>query len=76
MNDYGNNTRCYECDGTHGNHYPGCTYEGKNGSGRLGGSAIGQFCFFIILIFGAFITALCPPLGIGIIMLGAKITGG
>lgn len=29
-NDHG---RCPECDGTDGNHYPGCLYEGTGGSG-------------------------------------------
>ena len=28
-NDHG---RCPECDGTDGNHYPGCLYEGTGGS--------------------------------------------
>lgn len=74
MSGYNNQGRCHECDGTHGNHYPGCDFEG-GGNARLGGSALSQFCFFVFLLFGAVVTAFLPPLGIGIIMLGAKITG-
>ncbi len=74
MGDYRNN-RCHECDGTGGNHYAGCDFDGDRGSGRLCGSDLGKACFFLILFIGAFVTALCPPLGIGIIVLGAKITG-
>ena len=74
MSEY-NNGRCHECDGTHGAHYSGCSYDGVCGNVGFGGSGLSQFCFFIILIFGAFVAAVLPPLGMGIIMLGAKITG-
>ena len=75
MSDYGKNNRCHECDGTGGTHYAGCDFDGNSGGGRLGGNTTGQFCFFVILLIGACVTAVCPPIGIGIIMLGAKITG-
>lgn len=66
---------CHECDGTNGKHYPGCTNEGNGTKIGFNGNFLGAFCFTFILIFGLFVTALLPPLGIFIIMLGAKITG-
>ena len=32
MSEYGNDG-CHECDGTNGNHYPGCIYDGMGSSG-------------------------------------------
>lgn len=32
MSEYGNDG-CHECDGTNGNHYPGCTFDGMGSSG-------------------------------------------
>lgn len=74
MSEYGENHHCHECDGSHGHHYPGCSYEGSGSSGGLGGSDLGKICFFVIMLFGIFIAALCPPIGVLIIVLGAKIT--
>lgn len=75
MSEYRNEGRCHECDATGGSHYPGCSYEGTEGRCRLGGSGLGKFFFMLIFLFGIFVAALCPPLGVGIIVLGAKITG-
>lgn len=75
MREYGENQHCHECDGTHGNHYPGCSYEGTGPRFGFGGSDLGKICFFFIMLFGMFIAALCPPIGVLIIVLGAKITG-
>jgi hypothetical protein len=78
MSEYnGNNGHCCDCDGDNGVHYPGCTYDGtgkKGGSYRMGGREGAKLVFLIFLIIGLFIAAFVPPLGVGIIMLGAKIT--
>lgn len=68
-------SHCHECDGTHGNHYQGCTYEGIGGKAGFGGSDLGRVCFFFIVLLGVFVAVLCPPIGALIIVLGAKITG-
>lgn len=75
MSEYGGNNHCHECDGSHGKHYPGCTHEGSSGKAGFGGSDLGKVLFFLFLIFGVFVAALCPPIGVLIIILGAKITG-
>lgn len=78
MSEYKGNNHCHECDANHGKHYPGCTYEGSEGSGGrvgFGGSDLGRFCFVFIFVFGIFVAALCPPIGVWIIVIGAKITG-
>lgn len=60
-----------------GNHYNGCVYEGTSryGSSSLGGSSAEKFVFAIFCIVGILFGILCPPLGAGIIILGAEITG-
>lgn len=75
MDGYNNHGHCYECDGKYGTHYPGCDFDGNSGRAGFGGSGLAQFCFILIFIFGAVVAAFLPPIGIGIIMLGAKITG-
>jgi hypothetical protein len=40
----------------------------------MGGRDGAKLVFLIFLIIGLFIAAFVPPLGVGIIMLGAKIT--
>lgn len=75
MSEYGGNNHCHECDGLHGNHYPGCIYEGSSGRAGCGGSDLGKAIFFFFVIIGVFVAALCPPIGALIIVLGAKITG-
>jgi hypothetical protein len=68
---------CWECDGDNGNHYPGCTYDGTGKRGesyRPSGNGGAQVVFALFLIAGIFVAALAPPIGIGIIILGAKIT--
>lgn len=75
MSEYGGNHHCHECDGSHGHHYSGCSHEGTGSRGGFGGSDFGKMCFFIILLFGVFIAALCPPIGALIIVAGAEITG-
>jgi hypothetical protein len=40
----------------------------------MGGSDGAKAVFFIFLIIGIFVAALVPPLGVGLIILGAKIT--
>jgi hypothetical protein len=68
---------CWECHGDDGIHYPGCIYDGTGKRGescRMGGSDGAKVVFFIFFMIGVFVAALVPPLGIGIIILGAKIT--
>jgi hypothetical protein len=72
--DYGH---CCECHGDNGVHYPGCTFDGTGKSGesyRLGGSDGAKVVFALFLIAGIFVAALAPLIGVGIIILGAKIT--
>jgi hypothetical protein len=40
----------------------------------MGGIDATKVAFIIFLIIGTFIAAFVPPLGVGLIMLGAKIT--
>jgi hypothetical protein len=78
MSDYhGDNGHCWECDGNSGHHYPGCTYDGTGSRGSytgFGGSGNAKFVFGIFFLVGTFVAVLCAPVGIGIILLGAKIT--
>jgi hypothetical protein len=74
---HGDNGHCWDCDGGNGNHYPGCSYEGTGKRGvsyRPSGNGGAKFVFTLFLIAGIFVAALVPPLGAGIIILGAKIT--
>jgi hypothetical protein len=72
--DYGH---CWECHGDNGVHYPGCTFDGT-GKGtpsyHMGGSDGAKVVFSIFFIIGILIAAIAPPLGVGLIILGAKIT--
>ena len=36
MDEYTSHTRCSECDGTHGDHYVGCSYDGREKRGGFG----------------------------------------
>ena len=57
MSEYNHENRCPECDGTGGNHYPGCTYEGAEGNYRYSsGSGKGMSTFGAILcVIGGFV---------------------
>jgi hypothetical protein len=75
MSEFHDDEHCWECDGDNGNHYPGCIYDGtgkKGESYRPSGNGGAQFILFLIV--GIFVAALAPLLGVGIMILGAKIT--
>lgn len=56
MSEY-NDGHCPECDGTGGNHYPGCTYEGTGSKeGHTPGSGNGMSTFGAIMcVIGGFV---------------------
>lgn len=67
---------CSDCGGSDGNHFNDCIYDGvHSGSRKLGGDFTEKFVFAIFCVVGVLGALLFPPLGAGIIMLGAKITG-
>lgn len=75
MSDYNEHFNCPECNGYGGNHYSECSsYEG-NGSVGFGGSGLAKFVFGIFVVVGLFLMVACPPLGAGVIALGAYLTG-
>ena len=46
MNDYHGDNHCPDCDGTGGDHYPGCDYDGTNGNyhySRRSGNGMSTF---------------------------------
>lgn len=58
MSEYNSGNHCTECDGTGGNHYPGCTYEGtgSNGGHYSSGSGNGMSTFGAIMcVVGGFV---------------------
>lgn len=46
MGGYDRNNRCPESDGTYGNHYLGCSFEGRKNGAGFGGSDFGKFLIF------------------------------
>jgi hypothetical protein len=77
MSEFNDGGHCWECDGDGGNHYPGCTYEGTGKRGesyRPSGNGGAQVVFALFVMVGIFVAVFLPPLGAGIIILGAKIT--
>ena len=61
MNDYHGGNRCPDCDGTGGNHYPGCDYDGTNGNyyySRGSGNGMSTFGSIVSVIGGLVAEAL------------------
>lgn len=55
MSDYHGENRCPDCDGTGGNHYPGCDYDGTNGNyhyARGSGNGMSTFGAIVSVIGG------------------------
>lgn len=60
MSEYNSGNHCPECDGTGGNHYPGCTYEGTGSNERYYSSGSGNG----ISTFGAILCVIGGFLGV------------
>lgn len=73
MGDYNDSFSCFECHGYDGDHSTDCSYYGGRRSSGSGGLSELVFCFFVVI--GILLMLIFPPLGAGLIWLGAYLTG-
>ena len=66
---------CPNCGGSDGNHFGDCIYDGAGGNSSLGGSLGGKLVFAGFCVVGVLLAVVFPPLGAGVILLGAYLTG-
>lgn len=74
MSEYNSGDHCPDCDGSDGNHFPGCDYDGtKGGRGYSRGSGPSFFKFIAILVLG-FIGVLCLLVLVGDLLASPALT--